>query len=122
QKKLLQSQEHFEKASTEQGRLEERKLLAVRATDQARGEIDITFPWSTVFLDLRLEAADEYRAPEDLSGWRVFDALQRSFPHVPVCILTASQRAANAGRAYRSGATAYWIKGASTGREMLAAV
>jgi CheY-like chemotaxis protein len=102
--------------------VEEASVLAARSIEEARRDLEAASPWSAVFLDLRLEMADEGRSPNDLSGWKVFDELQRYFPHIPICILTASQRAANAGRAYQLGATAYWIKGVSSGRDMLIAV
>ncbi|HTU44217.1 MAG TPA: response regulator [Bryobacteraceae bacterium] len=101
---------------------ESERYNAESLVDQASRDLDAAWPWSAVFLDLRLEPKDEARKPNQLSGWRIFDELRKHFPHVAVCILTASQRAINAEKAYLGGAVDYWVKGVSTGREMQDAV
>jgi CheY-like chemotaxis protein len=77
-----------------------------------------SFPYSIVFLDLRLQPEDETRPVDRLSGWEILYLLRTHFPHVPVMIFTASEKAVSAETARQRGAVSYWIKGISSGHEL----
>jgi len=75
-------------------------------------------PGHLVFLDLRLERADEARPVDEISGIRLLGDIKRWFPVIPVIVLTASERVLTYAKAMALGADGYWIKGIQDGRRL----
>src|SRR5579885_1294116 len=81
--------------------------------------ISEVLPFSAVLLDLRLDPqVDQLVGFEWLTGFQLLRQLKDRFPHVPVILLTASERARSAEFAVKLGAEAYWTKGVSSGEDL----
>lgn len=91
---------------------------AKREIKHAENELADAFPFGVIFLDLRLRREDERAQHDQLSGWTILKQLKESFPHIPVVLFTASEKALNSETASKLGAAGYWIKGLSSGQEL----
>ncbi|MDZ7337593.1 MAG: response regulator [candidate division KSB1 bacterium] len=88
----------------------------LRTVDKLLNE---SFPYSLVFLDLRLHPpSDEGRPVEALTGMKLLATVRESFPDVPVLVMTASEKALSAEKARELGASGYWIKGVQSGKQL----
>jgi CheY-like chemotaxis protein len=85
-------------------------------------EIMESLPYHVVFLDLRLEPADEERPIRQTKGIEILKLIKEKFPELPVIMLTASKQAISEMEARRHGADAYWIKDVSSGEELRKAI
>lgn len=97
------------------------------STTSALQEIEVRlseiFPYSIVFLDLRLiPTADERASVVELSGIKLLAEIKELFPQLNVIVLTASEKAISAEKAREFGADGYWIKGVSSGHELMQVV
>ncbi len=82
--------------------------------------LDDPLELDVLFLDLRLAPeADRDRPPRECSGARVLAEVRRTFPFLPVVMLTASARAETATLVRELGADGYWIKDVSTAEDLL---
>lgn len=92
------------------------------AEDQCREIVPLlcrVFPFSAVLLDLRLRPdVDEHADIDRLSGIQLLRRLKENFPHVPVVLMTASEKARVAEQAAECGAEIFWTKGVSSGHEL----
>lgn len=98
---------------------EDQVKLSKEKISQIRKKIDCLLPFTTIFLDLRLQSTDELVLhPQELSGIKLLQSIKRLFPYLPVVVLTASEKAISSEVARAAGADGYWVKGISTGMDL----
>ena len=90
--------------------------------EQAKQKVLQTAIESVVFLDLRLGSEDEGRPLEETTGIRLLQELKTDFPYLPVVMMTASQKALSLQQARALGADGYWVKGESSGEQLVATI
>jgi CheY-like chemotaxis protein len=117
EQKWQQTEQEFKQA--QRGRAEAGRSLA-----SAEMQLNQVFPYSLVFLDLRLkQPIDELRGDvEEITGMKLLVEVKRLFPHLPVIVMTASEKAPSAEKARELGADGYWIKGISPGNRLRSAI
>jgi CheY-like chemotaxis protein len=92
---------------------------AQRARNNAVSALTKAIPFQVALVDMRLDPVGDARQDiQNLSGIRLLRHLRLSFPPIPVLMLTASEKALSYQACIESGASAYWIKGISSGREL----
>jgi CheY-like chemotaxis protein len=115
--RLFQASEARLAAATE----ERRKAEA--GCDNVISRLRDVVPFDAVLLDIRLTPDRDQSADcHELTGFRLLTRLKGHFPHVPVIVVTASEKAHIARYAAERGAEAFWVKGVSTGAELRSAI
>jgi CheY-like chemotaxis protein len=96
------------------------KLEAARKSHgQSITELQVSFPFHIVFLDLRIEPEKDALVPtREASGMTLLRFIKKHFPALPVIMMTASEKALSFEQALEAGASGYWIKGVSTGEQL----
>lgn len=118
QETLKEAEREYQRRSAEFQRSQQTFDEVCQRAEQVSKRFSTFFPYSIVFLDLRLKHEDESCGPEGLSGWEMLSILNEHFPHIPVVMMTASEKALNSETARQRGAEGYWVKGLSTGAEL----
>lgn len=113
---VTQTEKRFKEAR------QQRDTAAV-ALQEIEERLSEVLPYSIVFLDLRLvPAVEEGASVVELSGIKLLEKIKESFPQLNVIVMTASEKAMSAEKARELGADGYWIKGVSSGNELMEAV
>lgn len=92
---------------------------AQRAKTSAASALTRSISFHVALLDMRVDpVSDERLEIKDVLGIRLLGHLRLSLPPIPVLMLTASEKAVSYQTCIESGASAYWIKGVSSGSEL----
>jgi len=109
-----------EKQAAEEGYKQAQREYQQARTAMSSAEAQLQplnyFPYSMVFLDLRLEHPEDEQQPiEELTGMRLLKKIKTCFPDVPVIMMTASAKALSSEKARSLGVDGYWTKGIQSG-------
>jgi CheY-like chemotaxis protein len=98
----------------------QQREMAATGLQEIEARLTEIFPYSMLFLDLRLvPGTDEEASAVGLSGIRLLTEIRELFPQLSVIVMTASEKALTAEKARELGADGYWIKGVSSGRQLM---
>jgi len=116
--KLNKARQELEKRRSLLRNLEAEYNQIKKELTEVRFKLSKVIPYDMIFLDLRLEPADEEAPVEQITGIRLLENIKQIDPSIPVIIFTASEKAFVYKKVLQNGADGYWIKEVSDPLEL----